>query len=140
MVFVCPKCHENPGSHSFMKIKDQQDGTAVFYTCPSKAKCLDDNESIIAHYDGFLNENGTNPWILIFDSQGFKVEHTLNIKLTMDLVKLINEKYSENLKKIIIINPTWHINATIKMVMPFLSEKVRGLIVKSKQKNVELSF
>jgi len=140
MVFVCPKCQENPGSHSFMKIKDQPDGTAVFYTCPSKAKCLDDNESIIAHYDGFLNENGANPWILIFDSQGFKVEHTLNIKLTMDLVKLINEKYSENLKKIIIINPTWHINATIKMVMPFLSEKVRGLIVKSKQKNVELSF
>jgi hypothetical protein len=140
MVFICPKCNENPGSHSFTKIKEQPDGTAVFYTCPSKAKCLDDNEGIIAHYDGFLNENGTNPWILIFDSQGFKVEHTLNIKLTMDLVKLINDKYSENLKKIIIINPTWHINATIKMVMPFLSEKVRSLICKSKHKNVELTF
>jgi hypothetical protein len=140
MVFICPKCAAEPGSHSFTKIKEQDDGTAVFYTCPSKAKCLDDNEGIIAHYDGFLQDNGTKPWILIFDSQGFNVEHTLNIKLTMDLVKLINNKYSENLTKIIIINPTWHINATLKMVMPFLSEKVRKLIFKSKIKTIELDI
>jgi len=140
MVFICPKCHAEPGSHSFSKIKEQPDGTAVFYTCPSKAKCLDDNEGIIAHYDGLLQDNGKNPWILIFDSQGFNVEHTLNIKLTMDLVKLINNNYSENLTKIIIINPTWHIKATIKMVSPFLSEKVRNLIYTSKKKSIELGI
>ena len=133
MVFICPKCEKEPGSHSFMKIKEQPDGTAVFYTCPSQAKCSTDKEGIIFHYTGLLNDNGSTPWILIFDGKGFTLEHTLNVGLTMELTKLINDKYSSNLKKIIIVNPTWHINTTLKMITPLLNENVRNLIFKSKK-------
>ena len=44
------------------------------------------------------------------------------------MAKLISNKFSKNLKKIIIINPTFYITITHKMLMPFLNNKVKDII------------
>ncbi len=134
MVFNCPKCLAEPGSHSFYKMKETKEGISVFYTCPAKTKYPNDNQGIMEHYAGIMEDNGSKPWIWIVDSNGFSMEHALNISLAKDLAKMINDKYSHNLKKIIIVNPTWHINTTLAVVKPFLSDRVNQLIYKSKVK------
>lgn len=131
MVYFCPKCTAEPGSHSFLKLKETAEGISVFYTCPANARYYNDYDGIMAHYDGMLNENGDKPWMWIFDSRGFSAEHALNIRLAKDLALLINNKYGRNLKKIIIVNPTWHINLTLGIVMPFLDQRIKKLIFKS---------
>jgi hypothetical protein len=131
MPYICLKCLYEPGSHSFHKLKETSEGVSVFYTCPAKAKYYNDYDGIMAHYDGMLNDNADKPWIWIFDSNGFSLEHAINIKLAKDLALLINNKYSKNLKKIIIVNPTWHINISLKVVLPFLDKRVSDLIFKS---------
>lgn len=130
MSYVCPKCFIEPGSHSFEKINETQNGVSVFYSCPSKAKYYNDNEGILDHYDGLLKNNENKPWIWIFDCKGFSMKHAKNLTLAKNLAILINVKYSKNLKKIIIINSTWHINITLKCVMPFLDDSVAKLIIK----------
>lgn len=130
MSYTCIKCLHEPGSHSFNKVKETLNGVSVFYSCPSQAKYYNDNDGILEHYDGMLNDNGNKPWIWIFDSQGFSMKHATNIKLAKNLALLINIKYSKNLKKIIIINSTWPINITLKLVMPFLDESVKKIIYK----------
>ena len=39
------------------------------------------------------------------------------------------KKYSNTLKKIIIINPTWHINTTLNLLWPILDEKLKSIII-----------
>ena len=52
----------------------------------------------------------------------------MQTKVAMELAKLISNKFSKNLKKIIIINPTLYIKITHKMLMPFLNNKVKDII------------
>jgi hypothetical protein len=52
----------------------------------------------------------------------------MQTNVAIDLAKLISNKFSKNLKKIIIINPTFYITITHKMIMPFLSNKIRDII------------
>ena len=56
------------------------------------------------------------------------MKHALEIKIAKSLAKLINDNYSKNLKKLVILNPTWHIRSTLKIVSPFLSDHVKNLI------------
>jgi hypothetical protein len=49
------------------------------------------------------------------------------------LAKLITKKYSENLQKIIVVNPNSFTSAIFKIVSPFLSESVRNIVVFSNQ-------
>jgi hypothetical protein len=52
----------------------------------------------------------------------------MQTNVAIELAKLISNKFSKNLKKIIIINPTFYITAIHKMLMPFLNNKVRDII------------
>ena len=126
--YICPICLEHPGSHSFHKLKETADGISIFYTCPSKAIRHNDHDGIINHYEGVMGANNNKPWIWIFDCQGFSLKHAMEIQISVSLAKLINEKYSHNLQKIIITNPTWHIHTTLALVKPFLSERILNLI------------
>ena len=65
-------------------------------------------------------------WVWIFDSFEFGFMHATNITVAIELAKLIN-KFSKNLIKIIIINPTMYITMTHKMIMPFL-DKLKNLV------------
>jgi hypothetical protein len=128
MQYDCPLCKLVPSSHSLTKLPEKN-GVIFYYTCPSQATLYYDVKGIVSHYDGLLSETPENKkWVWIFDSKGFGLAHAMQSTVAIELAKLISNKFSKNLKKIIIINPTLYITLTHKMIVPFLSTKVRELI------------
>ena len=128
MPYICPLCELVPSSHSLTKVLEKK-GIIYYYTCPSQAILYYDVKGIVNHYDGVLSEIPENKeWVWIFDSLCFSLKHAMQVNVAIELAKLISNKFSKNLKKIIIINPTFYITVTHKMIMPFLNHKVRELI------------
>jgi hypothetical protein len=128
MSYICPLCKLQPLSHSLTKLSEKN-GTIYYYTCPSQAILYYDIEGILNHYDGVLSEIPKDKeWIWIFDSVGFNLTHALQINVAVEIAKLITHNFSTNLKKIIIINPTFYITMTHKVVMPFLNETIKNII------------
>lgn len=128
MQYKCPICELLPSSHSLTKVLEKK-GIIYYYTCPSQAILYYDVNGIVNHYDGVLSEIPENKeWVWIFDSLDFSLKHAMQTNVAIQLAKLISNKFSKNLKKIIIINPTFYITITHKMIMPFLNNKVRELI------------
>ena len=128
MHYICPQCQVLPSSHSLTKVLEKKD-IIYYYTCPSQALLYYDVKGIINHYDGILSEMTENKeWVWIFDSLDFSFSHAIQINVAIEVAKLISNKFSKNLKKIIIINPTFYITITHKLIMPFLNNKVRDII------------
>jgi hypothetical protein len=128
MRYICPVCKLLPSSHSLTQVLEKK-GIIYYYTCPSHAILYYDVNGIVNHYDGVLSEIPENKeWVWIFDSLGFSIKHAIQTRVAIELAKLISSKFSKNLKKIIIINPTFYITLTHKMIMPFLNNKVRDII------------
>jgi hypothetical protein len=128
MVYTCPICSINPQAHSLTEIMEK-DNTLYYYTCPSKAELYFDATSIINHYDGVLSEIPENKqWVWIFDSSDFGLKHFLEMQVAIELSKLISSKFSKNLKKIIIINPTFYVSSTCNIIRPFLNVKIKSII------------
>ena len=123
MTFVCDICQRLPGSHSFTKI-GVNENINYFYTCPAKAIKYDDNKGILKHYKGMLDNYPNEDWIWVFDGKGFEMKHAINIGLAIDLAKLI-ATYKNTLKKIYIINPSWHIKSIINITAPFLPDEIK---------------
>ena len=129
MKYKCPLCELMPSSHSFTKMLERK-GLIYYYTCPAQAILYYDVKGIINHYNGVLSELPEDKeWIWIFDSLDFSFKHAIQTDVAIEVAKLISNKFSKNLKKIIIINPTLYITITHKMLMPFLNKKVRDIIV-----------
>jgi hypothetical protein len=128
MYYSCPLCNLLPSSHSLTKLIEKK-GIQYYYTCPSQAILYYDVKGIIQHYNGVLSEIPENKeWVWIFDSLGFTLKHAMQTSVAIELAKLISNKFSKNLKKIIIINPTFYITMTHKMLQPFLSSNVKNII------------
>ena len=128
MSYVCQICKLLPSSHSLTKMTEKK-GIIYYYTCPSQAILYYDVKGIISHYDGVLSEIPENKeWVGIFDSLDFTIMHAMQTNVAIQLAKLISSKFSKNLKKIIIINPTFYIAITHKMIMNFLNNKVKDII------------
>ena len=127
MPYICPLCKLLPSSHSLTKVLEEKG--IIYYTCPSQAILYYDVKGIVNHYDGVLSEIPENKeWIWIFDSLGFGLIHAMQINVAIELAKLISNKFSKNLKKIIIINPTVYITLIHKIIMPFLNNKIKDII------------
>jgi len=123
---ICPICRENPTSHSFSKISEEN-GIAIFYTAPAKATNLE-TAGIITHYDLILQHNN-QPWILVFDYKDYSLLQQLSdIQTGIELAKLLNEKYSSNLQKIIIINSNIFVKTAIHIISFFLSNEMLNKI------------
>ena len=128
MQYTCPLCKIMPSSHSLTKVLEKKE-IIYYYTCPSQAILYYDVKGIVNHYDGVLSEMSENKeWIWIFDSLDFSLIHAMQTNVAIELAKLISNKFSKNLKKIIIINPTFYIKITHKMIMPFLNNKIKDII------------
>jgi hypothetical protein len=107
----------------------EKDNTLYYYTCPSKAELYFDAPSIINHYEGVLSEIPENKqWVWVFDSNDFGLKHFLEMQVAIELSKLISSKFSKNLKKIIIINPTFYVSSTYNIIRPFLNVKIKSII------------
>ena len=131
MPFVCKICEQCPTSHSLVKL-DETDDQIIYYTCPSNAT-NNNTSGIIAHYDGLLRELDGKKWMWILDLKGFKMKNFMEIGNGIALAKLITEKYSDNLQKIIVVNPNSFTSAIFNTVKPFLSEKVTDMVIFCKQ-------
>ena len=128
MVYTCPICALNPLSHSLKEVMEKEN-TLYYYTCPSKAELYFDATSIINHYEGVLSEIPENKqWVWIFDAIDFNLKHFLQINVAIELAKVISSKFSKNLKKIIIINPTFYVSSTYNIIRPFLNAKIKSII------------
>ena len=128
MVYTCPLCLLDPLSHSLTNFLEK-DNTYYFYTCPAKSKLYYDTNSIIDHYNGVLSDIPKNKkWIWVLDVMGFGFNHFLQIEVAKELSKLISSKFSENLEKILIINPSGYVSAVYTIVKPFLNNKVKSII------------
>ena len=128
MPYICPVCTLLPSSHSLSKVLEKND-IIYYYTCPSQAILYYDVKGIINHYNGVLSEMPENKeWIWIFDSLGFSLIHAMQPNVAIELAKLISNKFSKNLKKIIIINPTFYITTTYTLLMPFLNNEIKDII------------
>ena len=128
MVYTCPLCLLDPLSHSLTNFLEK-DNTYYFYTCPAKSKLYYDTNSIIEHYNGVLSDIPENKkWIWVLDVLGFGFNHFLQIEVAKELSKLISSKFSENLEKILIINPSSYVSAVYAIVKPFLNNKVKSII------------
>ena len=128
MSYICPLCKIMPSSHSLTKVLEKK-GIIYYYTCPSQAILYYDVEGIVNHYNGVLSEIPKNKeWVWIFDSTGFGVKYAMQTNVAIELAKLISSKFSKNLKKIIIINPTFYTTIIHKMLLPFLNNKVKDVI------------
>jgi hypothetical protein len=128
MQYTCPICKLLPSSHSLEKLLEKN-GVIYYYTCPSKAILYYDVNGIINHYDGVLSEIPENKeWIWIIDSVDFGLIHVMETSVAMALTDLISTKFSKNLKKIMVINPTFYTTITHKIVIPFLNNKLRDII------------
>ena len=129
MNYICPLCSIDPSNHSLTKIKETEK-YIYYYSCPSQAKLYFDTNGIINHYNGMLSEIPKNKkWIWIFDSKDFDLKHFIQINLGIQLAKLISSKFSHNLLKIIIINPTIYILSTYNILKPFLTKEVNNIII-----------
>jgi hypothetical protein len=107
----------------------EKENTLYYYTCPSKAELYFDSTSIINHYEGVLSEiPESKQWVWIFDAIDFNLKHFLQIQVAIELAKLISLKFSKNLKKIIIINPTFYVSSTYNIIQPFLNAKIKSII------------
>lgn len=128
MSYICPICFLEPLSHSLTKIVEK-DNILYYYTCPAKAKLYFDANGIVNHYDGELSQIPKNKeWIWIFDGNEFNLNHFLQINVAIELAKLITKKFSDNLKKIIIINPTFYISSIYNIIKPFLNTKIISIV------------
>jgi hypothetical protein len=128
MPYTCPLCEIMPSSHSLTKVLEKK-RIIYYYTCPSQAILYYDVKGIVNHYDGVLSEIPENKeWVWIFDSLDFGLIHAMQTTVAIELAKLISNKFTKNLKKIIIINPTFYITATHKIIMPFLNTKLIDII------------
>jgi hypothetical protein len=141
MQYECPLCKLIPSSHSLTKVLETNE-IIYYYTCPSQAILYHDVTGIINHYDGVLSEiPKSKQWVWIFDSLEFGFKHAMQINVAVELAKLITTKFSSSLKQIIIINPTFYITITHKMIMPFLNDKIKNIIeINYEKKCVEELF
>jgi hypothetical protein len=128
MPYVCPLCEKMPSSHSLIKLFEKK-GIIYYYTCPSQAILYYDANSIINHYDGVFSEIPKNKeWIWLCDGLDFDFKHAMQLNVAIELVKLISVKFNKNLKKIIVINPSFYIMLVHKLIIPFLDNKIKDII------------
>lgn len=117
----------DPTSHSFKRLVEK-DGVVVYYTNPSKSKLYKDTEGILNHYINALETNGDKKWVWIFDSEGFDINHALEVQTGIGIAKIVSGKYGQNLQEIKLINPTWHIQTMLLVIWPFLNNTIKQKI------------
>jgi hypothetical protein len=124
-MYICPICALNPGSHSLTKLYEKEN-VVYYYTCPAKAIRYNDTVGIANHYEGVIGEIN-QPWVWVFDGDGFGLSHSLEVDIGIKLA-CIMAKYSDLLQKIIIINPSVYVSVIYNVIYPFLNKKLKNII------------
>ena len=120
----CIICREDPGSHSFEKLKET-DTTVYYYTCPGKASRYNDLEGILNHKRLELSRLNGKEWIWILDGLGFEMRHAMELNIGIGISKLLCE-YS--VSKVYVINAGIYISVISVLMWPLMSEDLKSRI------------
>jgi hypothetical protein len=126
MTFICEICKINPNSHSLKKIKESKE-LIYYYTCPSEAT-NNETEGIKNHFKGVLSELKEKKWIWILDMKNFGLKNFSAIHSSMEIARLITEKYVTNLQKISVINQNPYTEIIYNIIKPIFNERLRSII------------
>ena len=125
---VCKICEQDPTSHSFSKLCEVN-GVVTFYTKPADATKYDDYEGILAHFNAVLTGYKDKKWRWIIDADGFAMKHAMEVGVASGLIKIISEKYSDNLVEIKVTHTNTLIKGMFKAVTPLIKGKLTDRLV-----------
>jgi hypothetical protein len=124
---ACPICAIDPSTFILRKVAEKATHS-VYYTHPSKVKVEHPADHIIAHYTHRLQENGKKPWIWIFDGSQFDTDHIMELKTGQGIAELLQGPCGDALQEIRIINPTIHLKVLLKVIQPFMEDKLKAKV------------
>jgi hypothetical protein len=122
-------------SHIHLIVCEINDKEYIFYTKISDSILYNDTDGILKHYENMLNYVEPKSWIWIVNCDSYSLKHSLEIKTTIGLAKLINR--FGRVKKILVINTNSFINGVYSIINKFLSNETKNKIVfiKSEESN-----
>ena len=112
---ACPKCIENPESHSFTQFGKFGDANLI-YTSPARALDYKESEEKIVNFKKHMDTALGAPWIWVFDCGGMQMKHFSSMNYTRRLAQILTNEHENYLQAIWIIRP----NAWIKTTLKFL--------------------
>ena len=121
----CKHCAKTPGLHTFSYKNTDKDGNKVFYSCPGRAGYTEMNDGVsklMEHIDGAL-QGCDSGWVWIFDGSDFGMGNAMQLRTAYALCKRLNS--DKRLRRIDVINPTWHIHSMLTFLHPIMSEDMR---------------
>jgi len=124
---VCNQCYYEADAHSFCLISETE-YEKYYYYCPVDEKYYYDADSIETHILLEIDINCTKPWILIFDSSGYGLKHLWHHRVRKTVYNLLSSYLFENLKNIIIINPSMIFKSILNTNWYFIPIEFRNKI------------
>ena len=138
-VSPCPYCNMyGTETHSFNEIARTSKFGRIMYTCAANAKDYSNTKAITTHISTYLDGEKMLPWTWVFDCRGLKTKHTLQIDLSITLSRMIQDKYSENLQMIYILNPTIGVDTLLTHIMPIFKRDSLQYLRKLKGSPLEI--
>lgn len=134
---ACPYCQTyGPNTHSFSQIAESPQFGRIMYTCIAKATDYSNAKAISTHFMSEIKESDS--WTWIFDCRDLKTIHTLQFDVAVTLCKMIRDKFSDKLQRLIIVNPTPGIDTMVKHVLPLFSKDSLQYLRKFKGSHLEI--
>jgi hypothetical protein len=130
-------CLYGEDTHSFKEICRSERFGRIIYTCISKAKDYSNTKAILSHVNNILSKENTS-WLWVFDCRDLKMKHTVQIDVAVNLSTTIRDKYSHNLQRIILLNPTKSIDMLIKHILPIFNPDAINYLRKYKGSPLEI--
>lgn len=127
---ICKDCFKDPNSHSFTLLCMYDNNNYLFYTRIADSKKYDDTEGILKHYENYLNFINPEKWTWIIDFDNVELKHSLEIKTSIGLCKLV-KKFGK-VDKIFIINQNMFLKKLLPIVKPFIGDLYKKLTIYSK--------
>ena len=121
----CSICREVPGSHSFVKLSEEN-GVSFYYTCPAKASRYDDLEGIELHYREELSKLEGNRWVWILDGAGFDMKHAMELRVGIAIAKILEEY---GVEKVYVMNRSIYVEIIRLGLWLLLSEELKSKII-----------
>jgi hypothetical protein len=135
----CPYCNTyGVNTHSFHEIGRTSKFGKIMYTCAADCTDYSNTKAITTHIANYLEAEKLVPWTWVFDCRGIKTKHTLQIDLAINITRLIQDKYSENLQKIYILNPTQGVDILLTNILPFFRPDALTYLSKLKGSPLEI--
>lgn len=114
----CEACETDPTSHSFSKLCEVNN-VVTFYTKPADASKYNDVVGVVHHFDILLSHYSSKHWKWIIDAEGFSMRHAMETGVARGILKLIQQKYGDNLDSIVVTNTNKAVQIAFRAIAPF---------------------